>query len=379
MQPMVAVNRLIPMLAATRLFCTFATRQTTQEFHSRSLSLRMENRDMCATALITGITGQDGSYLAEFLLSQGYDVHGMVRRTSTENLDRIRHIQDRLTLHEADLLDPGSLVRLVREVEPREIYNLGAQSFVPTSWTEPILTAEFTGLGVTRILEAIRLVDPKIRFYQASSSEMFGRVRETPQSEQTPFWPRSPYAVAKVYGHWITVNYRESFDLFACSGILFNHESPRRGTEFVTRKITRAVAEIKLGLSRELQLGNLKSRRDWGFAGDYVKAMWRMLQQSTPDDFVIGTGDTHSVEQFVAAAFAHVDLDWRDYVTIDPKLFRPAEVDLLVADTTKATQQLGWEPEINFERLVAMMVDADLSALADTRPGSGPRIDTRAA
>jgi GDPmannose 4,6-dehydratase len=319
---------------------------------------------MSATALITGITGQDGSYLAEFLLSQGYDVHGMVRRTSTDSLGRINHLVDQVTLHEGDLLDPSSLVSLVRDVGPTEVYNLAAQSFVPTSWTEPTLTAQFTGLGVARILEAIRLVDPRIRFYQASSSEMYGRVRETPQSEQTPFWPRSPYAVAKVYGHWITVNYRESYDLFACSGILFNHESPRRGREFVTRKITRAVAKIKLGMTKELRLGNLAARRDWGFAGDYVKAMWQMLQQPTPDDYVIGTGVTRSVEEFVDAAFRHVDLDWHDYVVIDPALFRPAEVDLLVANIAKAEHALKWKPTVNFDQLVAMMVDADLQSLS---------------
>lgn len=319
---------------------------------------------MSATALITGITGQDGSYLAEYLLSRGYEVHGMVRRTSTDSLDRINHILDRVTIHPGDLLDSTSLVNLVRNIGPTEVYNLAAQSFVPASWTEPILTAEFTGLGVTRMLEAIRLADPRIRFYQASSSEMFGRVQETPQSERTPFWPRSPYAAAKVYGHWITVNYRESYGLFACSGILFNHESPRRGTEFVTRKITRAVARIKLGLANELKLGNLTARRDWGFAGDYVKAMWQMLQQQTPADFVIGTGVTRSVEEFVDAAFRHVNLDWHDYVVIDQKLFRPAEVDLLVADITKAERELDWSPTVDFDRLVAMMVDADLKSLA---------------
>ena len=320
---------------------------------------------MAATALITGITGQDGSYLAEYLLSLGYEVHGMVRRTSTDSLDRIAHVLDHITIHEGDLLDSSPLINLIRNIEPTEVYNLAAQSFVPTSWTEPILTAEFTGLGVTRMLEALRLVGPHIRFYQASSSEMFGRVQESPQSERTPFWPRSPYAVAKVYGHWITVNYRESYDLFACSGILFNHESPRRGTEFVTRKITRAVARIKLGLSKELRLGNLAARRDWGFAGDYVKAMWRMLQQPTPGDFVIGTGVTRSVEEFVDAAFRHVGLDWHDYVVIDRKLFRPAEVDLLVADNSKAQRELDWSPSVDFDQLVAMMVDYDLNALAN--------------
>jgi GDPmannose 4,6-dehydratase len=319
---------------------------------------------MSATALITGITGQDGSYLAEFLIAKGYQVHGMVRRTSVGNLDRIEHLRDQVEIHEADLLDAGSMANLLRKVRPTEVYNLGAQSFVPTSWTEPLLTAELTGLGVTRLLEAIRLVDPTIRFYQASSSEMFGRVRETPQSERTPFWPRSPYAVAKVYGHWITVNYRESYDLFACSGILFNHESPRRGTEFVTRKITRSVAQIKLGLAHQLRLGNIKARRDWGYAGDYVEAMWRMLQRPKPEEYVIGTGVTHSVEEFVEAAFRHVGLDWHHYVVIDQGLFRPAEVDLLVADITKAQRELGWRPAVGFQELVAMMVDADMESVA---------------
>jgi GDPmannose 4,6-dehydratase len=291
----------------------------------------------------------------------------MVRRTSTDSLERIKHIEGRITLHQGDLLDSSSLAKVIRDVAPSEIYNLAAQSFVPTSWSEPILTAQFTGLGVTRMLEAIRLVDPGIRFYQASSSEMFGRVHETPQSERTPFWPRSPYAAAKVYGHWITVNYRESYNLFACSGILFNHESPRRGTEFVTRKITRAVAQIKLGLADQLRLGNLAARRDWGFAGDYVKAMWRMLQQPKPDDYVIGTGVTRSVEEFVDAAFRHVDLDWHDYVVIDQNLFRPAEVDLLVADVTKAKRELNWSPTVDFDRLVAMMVDADLKSLVSSQ------------
>ena len=334
---------------------------------------------MSATALITGITGQDGSYLAELLLSEGYNVHGMVRRTSVDSCDRIRHLLDRITIHEGDLMDAGSLVNLLRSVRPSEVYNLAAQSFVPTSWAEPILTAEFTGLGVARLLEAIRLSDPGIRVYQASSSEMFGRVRETPQSERTPFWPRSPYAVAKVYGHWITVNYRESYQLFACSGILFNHESPRRGHEFVTRKITRSVAQIKLGLSDHLRLGNMKARRDWGFAGDYVQAMWRMLQQPKPDDYVIGTGVMRTVQEFVEAAFAHVDLDWHDYVTVDPKLFRPAEVDLLVADPRKAQRELGWRPTIDFGQLVAMMVDADLQALANSPVAATRSIRSKAA
>ena len=320
---------------------------------------------MTKAALITGITGQDGSYLAEFLLEKGYEVHGVVRRSSNDNLQRISHLTDQLHLHSADLLDQYSLHALLEQVHPHEVYNLGAQSFVPTSWAEPVLTAEITGLGVTRLLDAIRAVDPKIRFYQASSSEMFGRVRETPQSELTPFWPRSPYAAAKVYGHWITVNYRESYDLFACSGILFNHESPRRGTEFVTRKISRTVAQIKLGLAKELRLGNLSAQRDWGFAGDYVRAMWLMMQQDQPGDFVVGTGETHRVERFVEAAFARVELDWQDFVVIDPKFYRPAEVDLLIANPTKAREELGWEPSVRFDELVAMMVDADLRNLED--------------
>jgi GDPmannose 4,6-dehydratase len=321
------------------------------------------------TALITGITGQDGSYLAEFLLDRGYEVHGVSRRTSSDNRERIQHLEDRITVHSADLQDLGSLTHLIDEVRPREIYNLAAQSFVPCSWKQPLLTAESTGLGVTRVLEAIRLVDPSIRFYQASSSEMFGRVRETPQRETTPFWPRSPYAAAKVYGHWITVNYRESYNLFACSGILFNHESPRRGHEFVTRKISHTVAKISLGMADELRLGNLKAKRDWGFAGDYVQAMWLMLQQEQADDFVVGTGETFEVEQFVEAAFAHVGLDWHDYVVIDPKFYRPAEVDLLVADPSKAERDLGWTPKVHFRQLVGMMVDADLAEL--TRVASG--------
>ncbi len=317
---------------------------------------------MGKTALVTGVTGQDGSYLAELLLEQGYHVHGMVRRASTENFERIQHLRSRITLHQADLLDQLSLVSLVRLIRPTEIYNLAAQSFVPTSWQQPLLTAEFTGLGVTRILEAVRLVDPKIRFYQASSSEMFGKVRETPQRETTPFYPRSPYGVAKVYGHYITVNYRESYDLFACSGILFNHESPRRGLEFVTRKITHGVARIKLGLASELRLGNLEAKRDWGFAGDYVRAMWLMLQQEQPEDYVVGTGETHSVEEFVRIAFGHVGLNWRDHVVVDPQFYRPAEVELLLADPAKANRQLGWQPKVSFEQLVTMMVDADLAA-----------------
>ena len=330
---------------------------------------------MSKTALITGITGQDGSYLAELLLEKGYEVHGMVRRSSVDTLERISHLTDQISLHDADLLDQYSLIKLIDSLRPNEVYNLASQSFVPTSWIEPILTAEFTGLGVTRVLDAIRIVDPSIKFYQASSSEMFGRVQETPQSETTPFWPRSPYAVAKVYGHWITVNYRESYDMYACSGILFNHESPRRGTEFVTRKISRTVAQIKLGLADELRLGNLKSKRDWGFAGDYVRAMWLMLQQEEPEDFVVGTGQTHTVESFVDAAFRHVNLDWHDYVVIDPKFYRPAEVDLLIADPSKAKQKLDWEPSVSLDELVSMMVEADLSALS----GSASRQAKRAA
>ncbi|NLF03269.1 MAG: GDP-mannose 4,6-dehydratase [Anaerolineales bacterium] len=312
------------------------------------------------TALITGITGQDGSYLAEFLLERGYQVLGMVRRSSTINFARIQHIQDQLTLVSGDLLDLGSLIGVLRDHRPDEVYNLAAQSFVPISWGQPVLTGEVTALGVTRMLEAIRTVDPTIRFYQASSSEMFGKVREVPQSEHTPLYPRSPYGVAKVYGHWITVNYRESYDLFAVSGILFNHESPRRGLEFVTRKITHGVARIKLGLADELLLGNLDSRRDWGFAGDYVRAMWLMLQQPQPDDYVVGTGETHSVQELCEAAFGHVGLDWRDYVRQDARFMRPAEVDLLVADPTKARTVLGWQPDTSFETLVHMMVDSDL-------------------
>jgi GDPmannose 4,6-dehydratase len=314
-------------------------------------------------ALITGITGQDGSYLAEFLLDKGYDVIGMVRRTSTVNFSRIHHIQDQLTLVSGDLLDQGSLIAILREHRPQELYNLAAQSFVPASWKQPVFTGGVTGLGVTRVLEAIRTVDPDIRFYQASSSEMFGKVREVPQNEDTPFYPRSPYGVAKVYGHWITVNYRESYDLFACSGILFNHESPRRGLEFVTRKVTYNVAKIALGLADELALGNLDSKRDWGFAGDYVRAMWLMLQQDAPDDYVVGTGKTHSVQDLCEAAFSYVDLNWREYVTQDPRFMRPAEVDLLVSDPGKAREVLGWEPQVDFQGLIEMMVDADLALL----------------
>ena len=313
------------------------------------------------TALITGITGQDGSYLAELLLEKGYRVAGVVRRSSTENFERIAHIKDRVDLIQADLLDQYSLIDAVKTVAPQEVYNLAAQSFVPTSWNQPVLTGEFTALGVTRILEAIRLVDPAIRFYQASSSEMFGKVLETPQTERTPFYPRSPYGVAKVYGHYITVNYRESYNLFAVSGILFNHESERRGLEFVTRKVTNTVARIKLGLAQELRLGNLEARRDWGFAGDYVDAMWRMLQQPEPDDYVISTGETHSVEELVSVAFAHVGLDWKQYVVQDPAFYRPAEVDLLVGDPAKARQVLGWEPKVTFQELTEMMVNADMA------------------
>jgi GDPmannose 4,6-dehydratase len=315
------------------------------------------------TALITGITGQDGSYLAEFLLEQGYHVVGVVRRTSTLNFERIRHIQKRLTLASGDLLDQASLVAVLQEHRPDEVYNLAAQSFVPTSWSQPVFTGEVTALGVTRLLDAIRQVDPAIRFYQASSSEMFGRVREVPQSETTPFYPRSPYGVAKVYGHWITVNYRESYGLFACSGILFNHESPRRGLEFVTRKVTDGAARIKLGMARKLPLGNLDARRDWGYAGDYVRAMWLMLQQDEPDDYVVGTGETHSVRELCQVAFGHLGLKWEDYVKVDRRFVRPADVDLLVSDPSKARAQLGWQPGVSFEELVTGMVDTDLARL----------------
>ncbi len=315
------------------------------------------------TAIVTGVTGQDGSYLADFLLSKGYRVVGMVRRSSTVTFGRIEHIQDDIEIIQGDLHDQSSLVSVMEEYEPDEVYNLAAQSFVPTSWKQPVLTGEVTALGVTRMLEAIRLVKPDTRFYQASSSEMFGKVREVPQSEATPFYPRSPYGVAKVYGHWITVNYRESYNLFASSGILFNHESPRRGLEFVTRKITHAVARIKLGLADELRLGNLKSRRDWGFAGDYVEAMWMMLQQEQPDDYVICTGTTHSVREFCEAAFGHVGLNYEDYVVQDERFYRPAEVDLLVGDPQKAYRAMGWKPKVGFETLVEMMVDADLQML----------------
>ncbi len=315
------------------------------------------------TALITGITGQDGSYLAEFLLEKGYDVHGTVRRSSVEKFERIAHMRDRITLHQMDLLDQLSIITVLEEVQPREVYNLAAQSFVPTSWNQPLLTGEFTALGVTRMLEGIRTVNPDIRFYQASSSEMFGMVRQTPQNETTPFYPRSPYGVAKVYGHFITVNYRESYDLFSTSGILFNHESPRRGLEFVTRKVSHAVARIKRGEQQMLHLGNLDAHRDWGYAGDYVQAMWLMLQQETPEDSVVGTGVMHSVRDLVELAFSHVGLDWEEFVFEDPTLFRPAEVEHLCADSSKAKERLGWEPVVDFEELVKMMVDSDLALL----------------
>ena len=314
-------------------------------------------------ALITGITGQDGSYLAELLLSKGYEVVGIVRRTSHHSYERIEHLLDRIEVMAADLLDQHSLTMVLQETRPDEVYNLAAQSYVPTSWTQPVLTGEFTALGVTRILEAIRLVHPSTKFYQASSSEMFGRVSETPQRETTSFYPRSPYGVAKVYGHWITVNYRESYHLYAVSGILFNHESPRRGIEFVTRKVSDGVARIKLGMASELRLGNLDARRDWGFAGDYVEAMWLMLQQPGPQDYVVGTGQTHSVQELVDAAFGHVGLNWKQYVKTDPKFVRPAEVDLLQADPSKARRELGWSPKVGFSELVGMMVDADLVRL----------------
>jgi GDPmannose 4,6-dehydratase len=311
-------------------------------------------------ALISGITGQDGSYLAELLLEQGYEVHGMVRRSSTETFERIDHLRHRLHLHQADLLDQSSLVASLREVQPAEVYNLAAQSFVPTSWVQPSLTGEFTAIGVTRMLDALRLVDPEIRFYQASSSEMYGKARETPQNEDTPFHPRSPYAVAKVYGHWITVNYRESYGLYAVSGILFNHESPRRGREFVTRKISEGVARIKLGLQDELRLGNVEAKRDWGYAKEYVEAIWKMLQHPEPGDYVIGTGVHHSVRQCLEYAFRHVDLDPDDFVRVDPALIRPAEVDTLLADPGKAREELGWQAETSFEELMRIMVEADL-------------------
>lgn len=320
-------------------------------------------------ALITGITGQDGSYLAEFLLKKDYDVYGLARRSSTVNHERIHHIQDQITLISGDILDQTSMIRAIADIRPQEIYNLAAQSFVQTSWTQPVFTGDVTALGVTRILDAIRTVDPSIRFYQASSSEMFGKVQEVPQKETTPLYPRSPYGVAKVYGHWITVNYRESYNMHATSGILFNHESPRRGLEFVTRKVTYNAAKIKLGLANELRIGNLDAQRDWGFAGDYVQAMWLMLQQDTPDDYVVATGQTHSVEKLLNIAFSAVDLDWKKYAIQDERFMRPAEVDLLVGDPTKAGKKLGWEPQVNFEQLIQMMVESDLKLLkAEHRP-----------
>jgi len=318
------------------------------------------------TALVTGVTGQDGSYLAELLLGKGYQVVGMVRRSSTVTFERIQHIQDDLIIVQGDLHDQSSLVSILEEHKPDEVYNLAAQSFVPTSWSQAVLTGEVTAMGVTRMLEAIRLVDPKIRFYQASSSEMFGKVVEAPQRESTPFYPRSPYGVAKVYGHWITVNYRESYGLFSTSGILFNHESPRRGLEFVTRKISHGVARIKQGLAEELRLGNLDARRDWGFAGDYVEAMWLMLQAETPGDFVVGTGETHSVREFCEIAFGHVGLDYQKYVVQDPRFYRPAEVDLLISDPARARSMLKWQPKVGFRQLVEMMVDADVTRIGDT-------------
>jgi GDPmannose 4,6-dehydratase len=326
------------------------------------------------TALVTGITGQDGSYLAELLLEKGYRVCGLVRRSSTEPYDRIRQIRDRIELVPGDLLDQSSLNNTIQSIGPDEVYNLGGQSFVPTSWQQPILTGEFTALGVTRVLEAIRTINPRIRFYQASSSEMFGKVREVPQSEKTPFYPRSPYAVAKVYGHWITVNYRESYAMFAVSGILFNHESPRRGLEFVTRKITHTAARIKLGLASELRLGNLEARRDWGFAGDYVEAMWLMLQNDAPEDFVIATGEAHSVREVVEIAFSRLELDWRQHVREDPSLLRPADVDELVGDAGRARSVLAWQPRVGFRQLVEMMVDSDLALLRGDAPSRGWRL-----
>ena len=314
-------------------------------------------------ALITGVTGQDGSYLAELLLDKGYEVYGVVRRLSAPNVWRIQHLLERVTLLQADLLDQLSLIKAVERAQPHEFYNLAAMSFVPASWDQPMLTGEYNSQGVTRALEAVRSVNPKIRFYQASSSEMYGRVREVPQTEMTPFYPRSPYGVSKVFGHYITVNYRESYDLFACSGILFNHESPRRGIEFVTRKVTDGVARIKLGLADKLMLGNRDAKRDWGFSGDYVRAMWMMLQQDQPDDYVIATGETHSVQELVEVAFAHAGLDWQQHIGIDQRYIRPAEVDLLIGDPSKAKQQLGWEPTVDFKTLVTMMVDADIDRL----------------
>jgi len=323
------------------------------------------------TALITGITGQDGSYLAEFLLTKNYRVVGMVRRASSDKFLRFDHFRDDVETRQGDLLDQLSLITVLEEIQPDEVYNLAAQSFVPTSWDQPVLTAEFTGVGVTKLLEAIRLVNPKIRFYQASSSEMFGKVQEVPQKETTPFYPRSPYGVAKCYGHYITVNYRESYDMFAVSGILFNHESPRRGLDFVTRKITDGVAKIALGLAPDLRLGNLDAKRDWGFAGDYVRAMWLMLQQEKPEDYVIAMNETHSVQEFVEIAFGHVNLDWKKHVVLDPRFLRPAEVDLLIGDSSKARQKLGWVPEVSFPQLVTMMVDADLERLKVLKAANG--------
>ncbi|MCX6538667.1 MAG: GDP-mannose 4,6-dehydratase [Acidobacteria bacterium] len=325
---------------------------------------------MAKRAIITGITGQDGSYLAELLLEKGYEVTGIIRRLSYQNFGRIEHLLDRVTLRPADLLDQLSLVRAIEDVQPDELYNLAAMSFVPASWDQPFLTGEFNAQGVTRVLEAIRMVNPKIKLYQASSSEMFGKVREVPQTEMTPFYPRSPYGVSKVFGHYITVNYRESYGLFACSGILFNHESPRRGLEFVTRKVTDGVARIKLGLADKLRLGNLDAHRDWGFAGDYVRAMWLMLQQPTPDDYVVATGVSHSVRDLVQVAFAHAGLEWKKYVEVDPTLLRPAEVDHLIGSSDKARKILGWEPSVDFNGLINMMVDADLKRLANWKPAT---------
>jgi GDPmannose 4,6-dehydratase len=320
---------------------------------------------MAKRVLITGITGQDGSYLADFLLGKGYEVFGMVRRSSMEKFDRIEHIKDEITIKQADLLDQYSLIKIIEDIKPEEIYNLAAMSFVPTSWNQPVLTAQFTAIGVTRVLEAIRAINPKIKFYQASSSEMFGKVKSIPQNEKTPFHPRSPYGVAKVYGHWITVNYRESYDIFAASGILFNHESPRRGIEFVTRKITYNAAKIKLGLLKELPLGNLEAKRDWGYAGDFVRAMWLMLQHDTPEDFVISTGETHSVRELVEIAFSRLDLDYHEYIILDKRFIRPAEVDLLIGDSSKAKEKLGWEPTVGFRQLIEMMVDSDIKLVKE--------------
>jgi GDPmannose 4,6-dehydratase len=327
----------------------------------------MSKSSTARRALITGITGQDGAYLAEFLLSRGYEVHGMVRRSSTETFERIAHLGDRVQLHQGDLLDQFCQARLLEAIRPHELYNLAAMSFVPTSFQQPLLTSEYTALGVTRLLEAVRQVDPTIRFYQASSSEMFGKVQESPQTEKTPFWPRSPYGVAKAYGHWITVNYRESYGIFACSGILFNHESPLRGKEFVTRKVTYGVARIKHGLERKLKLGNMDALRDWGFAGDYVRAMWMMLQQPTPDDYVVATGEEHSVRELVELAFTHAGLNWQEHVVVDESLLRPAEVTTLCGDAAKARRVLGWKPEVSFADLVRMMVDADLQRVAEEK------------